>query len=126
MLRFIKDHNQKGQQAEQLALSFLQQNGLEIVQTNFSCKLGEIDLIMLDQDTLVFVEVKYRKQKRYGHPLETINPSKQRKIIKTIQYFLMKYPKFAQYPCRIDAIAIHSQVQSQQETLEWIKNAFHA
>jgi putative endonuclease len=126
MLRFIKDHNQKGQQAEALALHYLQQQGLQKLESNFSCKFGEIDLIMLDRDILVFIEVRYRNRTQFAHPLETINEAKQRKIIKTIHYFLMKRPEFTQHSCRIDAIAINSQVQSQQESIEWVKNAFQA
>ncbi len=126
MLRFIKDHNQKGQQAETIALNYLQKRGLTKLQTNFSCKYGEIDLIMHDNEFLVFIEVRYRKQTQFGHPLETINLAKQKKIIKTIQYFLVKYPKYSHLPCRIDAVALNSQVQSGEEQIDWIKNAIQA
>lgn len=125
-LRFIKDHNQKGQQAETIALNYLQNQGLIKLQTNFSCKCGEIDLIMQDNEFLVFVEVRYRNRTQYGHPLETINYAKQKKIIKTIQFFLMQYPKYSQLPCRIDAIAINSQTPSGQEQINWIKNAIQS
>ena len=126
MLHYIKDRRLKGQQAEQRALEYLQAQGLKKLQTNFSCKSGEIDLIMLDQNILVFIEVRYRKNQQFGHPLETIDNRKQQKLLKTIQYFLLKRPEFNQHLCRIDAIAINSQVQSGQETIEWIKNAFQA
>lgn len=126
MLRFIKDHNEKGQQAETVALNFLQKQGLTEVQRNFSCKLGEIDLIMHDSEFLVFIEVRYRKKIQYGHPFETIDYTKQKKIIKTIQYFLMKNPKYSQWPCRVDAIAINSQTQAGREQIDWIKNAIEA
>ncbi len=132
MLSFIKDHNKKGQLAENIALEYLQQQGLKNIQTNFSCKCGEIDLIMHDNEFLVFIEVRYRKQTQFGHPLETINRVKQRKIINTIQYFLMKNPTYNQLPCRIDAIALYSEtrnnravsIKQQGLQLEWVKNAF--
>ena len=123
MFRFIKDHNKKGEYAETIALKYLQTQGLTKLQQNFSCKCGEIDLIMRDNEFIVFVEVRYRKQTQFGHPLETIDYKKQQKIIKTIQYFLMKQPEYSQYPCRIDAVAINSQTQSGQEQIQWIKNA---
>lgn len=123
MLRFIKDHNRKGKHAESMALKYLQAQGLKKLQKNFACKCGEIDLIMLDNEFLVFIEVRYRKQTQFGHPLETIDYKKQQKIIKTIQYFLMKQPEYNRFPCRIDAIAIHTQVQSGQDQIQWIKNA---
>lgn len=124
MLRFIKDHNQKGQQAEAIALNYLQNKGLQELQRNFSCKFGEVDLIMQDNEFLVFIEVRYRKKTQFGHPLETINVAKQKKIIKTIQYFLIKFPQYSQLACRIDAVAINS--QTGQEQIDWIKNAIEA
>lgn len=132
MLRFIKDHNKKGRQAENIALEYLQKQGLKIIKSNFSCKCGEIDLIMYDNEFLVFIEVRYRKQTQFGHPLETINNSKQQKIIKAIQFFLMKNPTYNQFPCRIDAIALYSEarnnkavsIREQGLQVEWVKNAF--
>lgn len=126
MLRFTKDHNKKGQQAETLALKYLQQQGLSQLQRNFSCKCGEIDLIMQDNEFLVFIEVRYRKKIHYGHPLETINYAKQQKIIKTVQYFLMKHPQYCDMPCRIDAVALNSQQPGVTEQIDWIKNAIQA
>ena len=133
MLRFIKDHNQKGQYAENIALKYLQEQGLEIIERNFSCKCGEIDLIMHDNTFLIFIEVRYRKRLQFGHPLETITYTKQKKIIKTIQYFLMKHPNYHQFPCRIDAMAIYSElynknnsvdhIQDEGLKIEWIKDA---
>lgn len=121
MLRFIKDHNRKGQYAENIALKYLQEKGLKIVQSNFSCKCGEIDLIMNDTTFLIFIEVRYRKKTQFGHPLETISYAKQQKIIKTIQYFLMKHPKLHQFPCRIDAVAIYSDTDNNGNNAEYIK-----
>ncbi len=132
MLSFIRDHNKKGQQAENIALEYLQKQGLKTIQTNFSCKCGEIDLIMHDNEFLIFIEVRYRKQTQFGHPLETINHTKQQKIIRTIQYFLMKNPGYNQLPCRIDAIALYAETRNNKAVsireeglqLEWVKNAF--
>jgi len=119
---FNRDSNQKGQQAEEIARQYLQQQGLVTIDSNFFSRQGEIDLIMRDNEFLVFIEVRYRKHCRYGHPLETINYSKQQKIFKTVQYFLLKHPQFNRLPCRIDAVAIHPQEQS-GENIEWVKNA---
>ncbi|WP_198266293.1 YraN family protein [sulfur-oxidizing endosymbiont of Gigantopelta aegis] len=123
MLRSISDHNTKGQQAELIAQKYLQTQGLSIIQSNFSCRLGEIDLIMQDNEFLVFIEVRYRKKTHYGHPLETINFAKQQKIIKTIQYFLLNKPQYNNVPYRVDALAIHSQTPTGQEHIDWVKNA---
>ncbi|MCU7938152.1 MAG: YraN family protein [gamma proteobacterium symbiont of Bathyaustriella thionipta] len=126
MLRFIKDHNQKGQLAENLALKYLQKQGLTRLQENFSCKHGEIDLIMFDNEFIVFIEVRYRKKTQFGHPLETINDAKQKKILKAVQYFLIKHPEFNHLACRIDAVALYSQDQSREEQIDWIQNAIQA
>ena len=126
MLRFIKDHNEKGQCAEKLALNYLKTQGLIPIMENFSCKCGEIDLIMQDADYLVFVEVRYRKKIQYGHPFETITRSKQKKIINAIQFFLIKHPQYQHTACRIDAIAINSQTSANSESIEWVKNAIQA
>lgn len=133
MLRFIKDHNQKGQYAENIALKYLKSQGLQEVQSNFSCKCGEIDLIMSDKTFLIFIEVRYRNKIHFGHPLETINYTKQQKIIKTIQFFLMQNPNYNQFPCRIDAVAICSDTFNTKNTnkyqkeeslqIEWVKDA---
>ena len=133
MLRFINDHNKKGQYAENLALNYLQEQGLKKIQSNFSCKCGEIDLIMSDTTFLIFIEVRYRKKTQFGHPLETITRAKQQKIIKTIQYFLMKHPNYYQFPCRIDAVALYSStghkkmnaesIHTEGLQIEWVKNA---
>ncbi|MCU7836417.1 MAG: YraN family protein [gamma proteobacterium symbiont of Taylorina sp.] len=133
MLRFIKDHNQKGQYAENIALKYLQTQGLKKIQANFSCKCGEIDLIMTDNTFIIFIEVRYRKKIQFGHPLETITYSKQQKIIKTIQFFLMKNPDYYQFPCRIDAVALYSEnyskktpinnIDNEDLQIEWVRNA---
>ncbi len=129
MLRFIRDRNKKGQAAEDIASSYLKQQGLVSIDSNFFSRRGEIDLIMRDNEYLIFIEVRYRKQSTYGHPLETITYNKQQKILKTVQYFLLKHPEFNNRPCRIDAVAItdirfaDSKNGHAGETIEWIKNA---
>jgi putative endonuclease len=118
----------KGQKAESFALKYLQSYGLKLITRNFSCKCGEIDLIMHDDEYLVFVEVRYRKEIQHGHPLETIDARKQQKIINTVQYYLLKYPHCSQYPCRIDAVAINSGSSGSnggvaENKIEWVQNA---
>jgi len=133
MLKYIRDHNKKGQYAENIALKYLQSQGLKKIQNNFSCKCGEIDLIMTDNASIIFIEVRYRKKIQFGHPLETINYNKQQKIIKTIQFFLLSQPDYQQFPCRIDAVALYSNNPGKIKTgeniedgtlqIEWVKNA---
>jgi putative endonuclease len=83
--------------------------------------MGEIDLIMQDLNTLVFVEVRYRKSTVYGSPLETITQSKQNKIRLTAESYLSKH-KLNNIDCRFDIVGLSGNIAS--PAIEWIKNAF--
>lgn len=94
-----------GEKGEELALRYLQSKGYQILERNFRCRLGEIDLIALDRDCLVFVEVRTRTNARYGLPLETITETKKRKIRRTAQYFLSG-GKYQDLYARFDVVAV--------------------
>jgi putative endonuclease len=106
-----------GNKYEKLALRHLQRQGLKLIQTNFRSKLGEIDLIMQDDNQIVFVEVRYRSQLHYGNSLETVNLNKQQKIIRTALFYLNERTEMQS--CRFDVIAF-----SPNQQVKWIKNAF--
>ena len=108
---------------EDAALAYLQKQGLHLVTRNFSCKLGEIDLIMQEQAKLVFVEVRYRASKRYGGPAASVSRGKQMRIIRTAQWFLRAHFPGRPPSCRFDVIAIEG---AHQADFNWIKNAFYA
>jgi putative endonuclease len=114
----IARHLQTGQQAELEALKYLQSQGLRLQERNFQCKTGEIDLVMKDADTLVFVEVRYRQMNDYGRALETVTLRKQRKLIATANRYLQM--KRIDSACRFDIIALNG---SGSAPIEWIKNA---
>ena len=107
-----------GQKAERRACHHLEKHGLHLKEANFCCKLGEIDLIMWDQDTLVFVEVRYRSSAIYGSPLESVTPTKQKKIKASARYYLQKHRLDEHYPVRFDIVAITA------NELQWVKHAF--
>lgn len=109
-----------GQHFELKAQKFLENKGLVLLENNYSCRWGEIDLIMRDKNYLVFVEVRARKSATYGDAASSITRSKQQKIIKTAQYYLMTNQLHDKYPVRFDVIS----VQSSQSAIEWIPNAF--
>lgn len=113
-----------GKEAEDLACNHLKQQGLKLITRNYFCRAGEIDLIMQDKDCIVFVEVRYRKNIAFGSGLESINLSKQTKLIKTANYYLLQHHLTDKYPCRFDVISITSQQSKPQ--VEWVKNAFGA
>lgn len=111
---------QAGINMEADARAYLKKQGLKHKCSNFRIRGGEIDLIMQDGNTLVFVEVKYRHSHEYGTAKEAINIRKQLTVRKTAEFYLKQhYPK--QWPqCRFDAVCIQGELQN----IEWIKNAF--
>lgn len=114
-----------GQQAEQEALNFLKQQGLKLLDKNYHCRQGEIDLVMQDQQTLVFIEVRYRKSAHFGSSAESITNSKQRKIIHTAEHYLYNKVKTAIPVCRFDVVAIYPSANAQNSLqFDWIKHAF--
>ena len=110
-----------GKESEQLASHYLQQHGLILLEKNYHCRQGEIDLIMQDQQTLVFVEVRYRKSARYGSALESVDLAKQSRIITTAQNYLQQN-KTKHSACRFDVIAISPTTTTPEIT--WITDAF--
>jgi|AACY02.14.fsa_nt_gi putative endonuclease len=113
---------QIGSDAEKLALSFLQSSGLKLINRNFTCKYGEIDLIMQHQDFLVFVEVRFRTHPRFGTGADSVDHRKQQKILKTAEFFLQRHVNYNQNPCRIDIVSIGPG----KNDINWITNAVEA
>ena len=105
----------QGRDWEQAALRYLQRQGLTLVELNFSCKGGEIDLIMRDGDTLVFVEVRQRADRRHGGAAASITPAKIRRLVRAAQVYLQRLPHTP--PCRFDVVAIDG------EAFDWLRNA---
>ncbi len=112
-----------GMAAEQQALDFLLNEGLSLLARNWRCKRGELDLVMLDRDTVVFVEVRYRLHAGFGGALGSIDARKQEKLSLAAQYFLQQESHWANHPCRFDVIALQGSGHSGQP-LDWLKNAF--
>lgn len=117
------DKQLKGNSAETLAQQYLERRGFTLVTRNFRCKTGEIDLIMQDSETLVFVEVRYRRETDLGSPLETITASKQRKLTRTAQFFLQQNFGNRWPACRFDAVGIIGELEH-SPSIEWVANAF--
>ncbi|WP_371376747.1 YraN family protein [Thalassotalea aquiviva] len=107
-----------------MALDYLYRQQLKLKQMNFSCRQGEIDIIALDGDVLVFIEVKYRKNTAYGAPEAMVSPKKQQKIIKTAKFYLQKQG-LNEYntECRFDVVSILG--PSTAPTITWLKDAFY-
>jgi putative endonuclease len=117
---------ESGQTAESFARKHLEQNGLSLVAHNWRCKRGELDLIMLDGKTLVFVEVRFRKHAGWGGALESVDMRKRGKLIIAAQLFLQSEPRWNSSPCRFDVVAIEPDKQRDSFQLNWLKSAFES
>ncbi len=117
---FGKTSKMRGGEAEDQARDYLKSRGLKLVTRNYSCRMGEIDLIMKERKILVFIEVRYRKRSDFGSPAETITRQKQRRIIAAAEHYLLTGQERAP-PCRFDVLTITG---SRREQIDWIKDAF--
>ena len=120
------DHLKQGEDAEAACCSYLKSQGLKLVNTNFSCRQGEIDIIMLDKNMLVFVEVRFRKNDAFGGGLESITAAKQLKLRKTAELYLQQNRQYKN--ARFDVVSMSKNNQTsdnkQQYSFDWISNAF--
>ncbi|PKO51851.1 MAG: YraN family protein [Betaproteobacteria bacterium HGW-Betaproteobacteria-20] len=116
--------NNAGLDAEKLAATFLVNHGLKLMVQNYHCRYGEIDLIMKDAKTLVFVEVRLRTNNKFGSAGASITPQKQQKLILTAQHYLQEYSRqHGESLCRFDAILM---TKADAQHIEWLPNAFDA
>ncbi len=111
-----------GAKAEKRAQAYLEQQGLRLIEHNYRCRQGEIDLIMQHGETLAFIEVRYRKNSGFGSPAESVTVPKQRRIIATANHYLQSQKKHRMPPCRFDMLAI----MGQEQHIDWIQDAFQA
>ncbi len=110
-----------GKKSESEAISYLKKNGYKILEKNFRTRFGEIDIIAIEKDVIVFVEVKSRKSLNYGHPKESVDFRKQQKISKVALYYLKKNNLF-DCSARFDVITIRSFGKNNE--IELIRNGF--
>ena len=103
---------------ERIAAGYLENQALTILEYNFRCKVGEIDLIAQDKNYIVFVEVKYRRDREQGWAAEAVGVRKQRKIMKVAQVYLLKKFRTIELPCRFDVVSIDG------DEISWYKDAF--
>ena len=110
--------SERGALAEDAAANFLTGRGLRLLERNYRCRFGEIDLIMGDGPTLVFVEVRYRRNHSFGGAIESITHTKREKLLRAARHYMATRKEFP--ACRFDAVLLNGDT----EELEWIENAF--
>lgn len=120
----VGDRGAIGAGFEALARNHLESAGLRFVAANARYRLGEIDLVMRDGDTIVFVEVRYRRGDGFGGSAFSVDARKQRKLVLAAQCFLAAHPALARCACRFDVVAVEGDAVAPR--VEWIRNAFDA
>ena len=117
---------EQGDWFEQRAVDWLEHAGWQIVARNYRTRMGEIDIIALDQETLVFVEVRARHNPAFASARSSVDWRKQKKISRSAQCFLQQQPGWATQACRFDVIAFEPTQSSVGLELRWIRSAFTA
>lgn len=119
------NRNDRGERGEQRAERWLVDRGLRLVERNYQCRAGEIDLVMVDPnprdtDVLAFVEVRLRGPGARVDSIDSIDEHKQRRLISAARHFLMSRPQWQEYACRFDVVGI----DGESDRLQWIPGAF--
>lgn len=109
---------QVGDSWEEAAVRYLEAQGMRVLERNFRCRQGEIDIIGFHEGCLCFVEVKYRRDTAFGSALEAVDARKQRKICRCADYYLYRHPACREGGVRFDVVAVCG------ESVQWIQNAF--
>ena len=128
------DHRSRGAQVEALARAYLERHGLRAVAANANYRFGELDLVMLDGNTVVFVEVRYRRDaaqthgargaRSFGGAAASVDAGKCRKLVAAAESFLLAHRSYARAACRFDVIAASGDVDA--PTFDWLRDAFRA
>ena len=116
-------HLHTGRKSEEFARTWLKSKGLSHICSNFSCRFGELDLVMLDQGCLVIVEVRYRRSPDYGGALMSVTATKQMRIARATECFRQQHRQFRNSPLRFDVLALSGPPAKPE--IEWCKNAFN-
>ncbi len=120
----MSERRLRGAQVEAAARAHLLRAGLREIAANANFRLGELDLVMFDRDTLVFVEVRYRRHSGFGGGAMSVDANKRRKLVRAAQQFLLSHPRYANTPCRFDVVEADGDPDAPR--LHWIRDAFRA
>lgn len=119
-----RSRRETGRHWEDTAAQHIEASGLQILARRYYCRLGEIDLIAADGDTIVFVEVRYRSSGKFGGAAASVTRSKQQRILCAARHFIMHNHALAERRMRIDVIAVEGAGNAATARLQWIRDAF--
>lgn len=117
------DRKETGDTGETVALKYLLKEGLRPLLKNYRCRGGEIDLVMLDRQTLVLIEVRLRSNRRFGGAAASVDTRKQQRLILAAKHLLLTKPELNRFQARFDVIALTPQAGGENK-VEWIRDAF--
>jgi len=121
----VTTQEQRGTAAEERAAGYLRAQGLVVLARNLRCRAGELDVVGLDGDVLAVVEVRQRSRTDFGGAPGSVTWAKQRKIIRTVRFFLLQRPAWRGLTMRFDVLCLEGEVQGEQRII-WLKDAFRA
>lgn len=124
MARAEPNRRARGDAVETAALDLLQTHGLRLLARNAHSRGGEVDLVMDDAGTIVFVEVRYRAGAAFGGGAASVDAGKRRRLVHAAQAFLARHPQHANAPCRFDVVAAAGDPDA--PALDWLRDAFRA
>ncbi len=115
-------HLESGEIAERKALKFLEKQGLHLLASNYNCRYGELDLVMCDEEHLVVVEIRYRRQTGFMKPAESITRAKRDRIARSTLHFMQRSAGYRNHPVRFDVISVSGPLE--RLTMDWLPGAF--
>ena len=118
----LPPHLHRGIDAEKAALAYLESRGLRLLERNYRCPAGELDIVMLEQKQLVFVEVRYRRTDQFGGAAPSVDSDKRRKLRWAGETFLQHHPRLSFDGCRFDVVAVTGGAPKYR--FDWISDAF--
>ena len=113
-----------GRRGEDAAARHLEDHGLQLLERNYRCRGGEIDLVMLEGTTLVLVEVRLRSSSGFGGAAASVGPRKQRRFILAARHLMMTRPAYRRLQSRFDVVALQAGARPGEMQVDWIRDAF--
>lgn len=120
---YRQSRKEAGEAGELIALAHLQSQGLQLMERNYRCRGGEIDLVMWERKTLVLVEVRLRSGEAFGGAAASVDARKQQRIILASRHLIMMRPQLSRVSARFDVVALMN-ASGKSGTIEWLKDAF--
>jgi putative endonuclease len=118
----MAQHLEAGAMAERKARKYLQKQGLRLLTSNYSCRYGELDLVMSDGEHLVVIEIRYRRHTGFMNPIQSITRAKRDRIARSTLHFMQRSTDYRNHPVRFDVISVCGPLENSR--LDWLPGAF--